>query len=165
MSVMMAAQPRMTPRSHRQLSLHLPLQCTEPFRHHPLKRLLDQDRLWTHHVHLRQHHPEENRPHLTEETTTLIATTRPVSHRLLSLARFLLPLHQSLRGSLNSQRTTAQMTCTRLLHHGDQSTVHRHHHLVRLVRLNNRHQCLQCHSQLPLHALRQDNLLMCHGLL
>jgi hypothetical protein len=162
MSATMEARPQMTPRSHRLLSLHLHLQCTELFRLRHPKRLLDHGRLWTLHVHRRQRHPKETRTCLMEGTTIPTATTRPASHRLLPLALSPLMLHQFLQGNLSSQRTTAQMICTRLLRHADQSNVHRHHHLVRL---SNRRQCLQCHSQHLLHGRHQDNLSMCHGLL
>jgi hypothetical protein len=159
----MEARPRTTPRSHRLLSLHLLLLCTEPFRRRRLlKRLPDHDHPWTLHGRPRQHHLKETRPCLMEETMTPTATMRLASRRLLSLALFPLMLHQFLPGSLTSQRTTAQMTCTRLLRHADQLTVHRHHHLARL---SNRHQCLRCHSQPLLHGRHQGNLLMCHELL
>jgi hypothetical protein len=162
MSAMMEA-PRMTPQSHRLLSLHLPLRCREPSRHRLLKRLLlDHDHLWTHHVHPRQHHPKETRPCLMEGTTIPTATTRPASHRHLLLALSPPMPRQFLRGSLSSQRTTAQTTCTLLLRHADPLSVHPHHHLVHP---NSRRQCLQCHSQPFLHGRHQDNLSMCHGLL
>ena len=155
------ARPQMTPRSHRLLSLHLRLRCKEPFRRRLLKQPLDHDHLWTPHVHRRQRRPKETRPCLMEGTTIPIATTRPASHRLLPLALSLLMPRQSPRGSLTSQKTTAQMTCTRLLRHADQLSVHRHRHLVHL---NSRRQCLQCHSQPLLHGRHQGNLSMYHGL-
>jgi hypothetical protein len=149
------AQPRTTtPLSHRLHLLHPHLRCREPFRRRLLKRSLDHDHPWTPRVHRRQHHPKETRPCLMEETTILIATTRPANHRLLPLA--LSPL----RESPSSQRMIARMTCTRLLRHGDQSSVHRHHHLVRL---NNRRQCFQCHSQAFLHGRHQGNPSMYLG--
>jgi len=160
MSATMAARPQTTLRSHRLLSRRHPLQCIELFRRRLLKRLQSRDRLWTPHVHLRQHHPKETRPRLTGVTTIPIATTRQASRHLLYRAQFRLPLHQSRRGSLNSQMMTAQMTCTRLLRPGDQWIVPRHH---RLARLNSRRQCLQCHNQLLLHGRHQDNLSMCNG--
>jgi hypothetical protein len=162
---MMEARPRTTPRSHRLLSLHLLLLwCREPFPHRLPKRLLDPDHLWTPHVHHHRRHPKETRPCLMEETTILIATTRPASHRLLPLALSPLVPRQSLRGSLSTQETTtiAQMTCTQLLHHGDRLSVRRHHHLVLL---SNRRQCLQCHSPPLHHGRHQDSPSMCHELL
>ena len=161
MSATMEARLQMTLRLHRLRSPRLHLRCTEPFRHRLLKRLPSRDHLWTLHVHLRQHHPKETRPRLMEATTIPIATTRQASRHLLYRAQFLLPLHQSPRGSPSSQTMTAQMTCTRLLRHADQLSVHRHRHLVHL---NSRRQCLQCHSQPLLHGRHQDNLSMCHGL-